>query len=240
MGTSEARGRTQDAPGGASGADGTAAAGGRPGTETRPPALRRDAAANRARMIEAASRAFAEHGPAAGMEDIARLAGVGPATLYRRFPTKDALVAELVRVFYDKLVTLAEEAARRPPGEGLDLFLRTVGRLIAGSRGYLPRTWGELARPEQVRHLRAMTRDLLTDAQRAGLANEELTVSDIAMTVWGIRGVVETSGALAPDAWRRHLDIVMAGLRTPRIAFTQPPLDLDQVDRMTSEPHAPG
>ncbi|MYV51281.1 TetR/AcrR family transcriptional regulator, partial [Streptomyces sp. SID3212] len=201
------------------------------------PALRRDAAENRARMIDAAGRAFAAQGPTAGMEDIACLAGVGPATLYRRFPTKEALVTELVEVFYDKLVTLAEEAGRQPPGEGLDRFLRTVGRLIAGSRGYLPGTWGELARPAQVAHLRGITDRLLSEARRAGVVNDQVTVTDIAMVVWGIRGVVETSGAAAPDAWQRHLDVVMAGLRTPHIAFSRPPLDTGQVDRMTSEPH---
>ncbi|MET9479486.1 TetR/AcrR family transcriptional regulator [Streptomyces sp. NPDC006638] len=206
-------------------------------SKPRRPALRRDAAENRARIIDAAGRAFAARGPAAGMEDIARLAGVGPATLYRRFPTKEALVTELVEVFYDKLVTLAEEAARQPPGDGLDRFLRTVGRLIAGSRGYLPAAWGELARPAQVAHLRGITDRLLAEARRAGVVNDQVTVTDIAMVVWGIRGVVETSGAAAPDAWQRHLDLVMAGLRTPRIAFSRPPLDTGQVDRMTSEPH---
>ncbi|QIQ01132.1 TetR/AcrR family transcriptional regulator [Streptomyces liangshanensis] len=210
-----------------------------PGPRPRRPALRRDAAENRARMIDAARRAFAEQGPGAGMEDIARLAGVGPATLYRRFPTKDALVAELVEVFYDRLVALAEEATRQPPGEGLDLFLRTVGRLIAGSRGYLPGAWGELARPAQVGHLRGITDGLLAEARRAGVVNEQVTVTDIAMVVWGIRGVVETTGTAAPDAWQRHLDLVMAGLRTPYIAFSRPPLDTGQVDRMTSEPPEP-
>jgi AcrR family transcriptional regulator len=196
--------------------------------------LRRDAAENRERILKAAGQAFAERGLAAGMEDIARLAGVGPATLYRRFPTKDALVAELVCAFYDTLVTLADEASQRKPGEGLDGFLRTVGRRIADSRGYLPRTWGELARPEQVRYLRDVTSRLLAEAQHTGLFNNQLTVGDVAMTMWGMRGVIETTGPLAPDAWQRHLDIVLAGLRAERIGFSQPPLNVQEVDRMTT------
>jgi AcrR family transcriptional regulator len=198
------------------------------------PALRRDAAENRERILKAAAQAFAERGLAAGMEDIARLAGVGPATLYRRFPTKDALVAELLTAFYEKLLTLADEATRLPPGEGLDRFLRTVGWHIANSRGYLPRTWGELAGAERVRHLREVTTRLLTEAQQAGLVNEQLTLTDVAMVVWGMRGVVETTGPEAPDAWHRHLDLVMAGLRAERISFSQPPLDTAEVDRMTT------
>jgi AcrR family transcriptional regulator len=200
------------------------------------PALRRDAAENRARILKAASRAFAEQGAAAGMEDIARLAGVGPATLYRRFPSKDALIAELVAAFYEKLLTLADEASRLPPGEGLDRFLRTVGWHIANSRGYLPRTWGELAGPERVDHLREVTSRLLAEAQRASLVNGELTLTDVAMVVWGMRGVIETSGQVSPEAWHRHLDLVMAGLRAERITFSRPPLNTGEVDRMTTQP----
>ncbi|MFD5778629.1 TetR/AcrR family transcriptional regulator [Streptomyces sp. NPDC126933] len=198
------------------------------------PALRRDAAENRTRMLAAAARAFAEHGLAAGMEDIARLAGVGPATLYRRFPTKDLLVSELVAAFYDKLVVLADEASEQPPGTGLELFLRAVGRHIANSRGFLPRTWGECARPEQERRLRELTTGLLVEAQQAGLVNDQLTLTDVGMIVWGMRGVIETTGSIAPDAWQRHLDLVMAGLRAERVAFSQPPLNTRQMDRVVT------
>jgi len=100
------------------------------------------------------------------------------------------------------------------------VFLRTVGRHIARSRGYLPRTWGELAGPERVRNLREATSRLLAEAQQAGLANEQLTLTDIAMVVWGMRGVVETAGPVTPDAWHRHLALVMAGLRAESIGTT--------------------
>ncbi|MDQ1718021.1 MAG: hypothetical protein QOE89_1974, partial [Pseudonocardiales bacterium] len=58
--------------------------------------LRRDAAENRERLLDAAIQVFAEHGLDAGVDEVARVAGVGTGTLYRRFPTKQALIDELV------------------------------------------------------------------------------------------------------------------------------------------------
>lgn len=167
------------------------------------------------------------------LEEIARLAGVAPATLYRRFPSKEALIGELVSVFYGELVGLAEEALRLPPGEGLDRLLRTVGHRIATARGYLPFAWGELAGPEQVGHLRALTGRLLDDAKAAGAVDPRVTVSDVATVVWAVRGVIETAGDLAPDAWQRHLDFVSAGLRRAPEHLSAPPLAMEAVDRIT-------
>ncbi|MEW2548534.1 helix-turn-helix domain-containing protein [Streptomyces sp. NPDC047002] len=195
--------------------------------------LRRDAADNRARIVEAAAAAFAERGRAVPMEDIARRAGVAPATLYRRFPTKEALLAELVAGFYAELVALAEEALRLPPAEGLDRLLRTVGHRIAAARGYLPLAWGELAAPEQVGHLRGLTAAVLERAGAAGAVDPRVTVSDVATVVWALRGVIETAGDIAPAAWERHLDFVAAGLRRGPERLSAPALALGDVDRIT-------
>ncbi|NKQ56078.1 TetR/AcrR family transcriptional regulator [Amycolatopsis sp. K13G38] len=196
--------------------------------------LRRDAAGNRERILKAAALAFGERGLAASMEDIARMAGVGPATLYRRFPTKDALVATLVSDFHNKLVRLAEEATNRPPGEGLEQFLRTAGWHLAASRGFLPRAWTELARREHVRHLRDLTAGLLRQAQEAGVANDQLTVTDVALAIWSLRGVIETAGTIAPDAWQRHLDVIMAGFRAANTDLPHRPVTLGQLERITT------
>src|ERR687887_1130287 len=83
--------------------------------------LRADAARNRARIVEAAKLAFAEAGLDVGVEEIARRAGVGKGTLYRRFPTKEALVRA---IFEDRLAELEQ----------------LVDRLEAG-----PRPWGGFA-----------------------------------------------------------------------------------------------
>ena len=196
--------------------------------------LRRDAEGNRERILKAAGLAFGKRGLATSMEDIARMAGVGPATVYRRFPTKDVLVAALVSDFHDKLVRLAEDAAQRPPGEGLEHFLRTAGWHLAASRGFLPRAWTELARREHVRSLLELTARLLREARDAGVVNDQLTVTDVALAVWSLRGVIETAGAIAPDAWQRHLDIVLAGFRSGEIGLSHRPVGLGQLERITT------
>jgi AcrR family transcriptional regulator len=72
--------------------------------------LRRDAARNRKRLLEAAAEVFAEQGLQASVDDVARVAGVGMGTLYRRFPTKDALIDELVRELLTEDLQDAREA----------------------------------------------------------------------------------------------------------------------------------
>jgi AcrR family transcriptional regulator len=70
-----------------------------------------DAQRNRERLLEAAREAFTEHGPEATLDDIARRAGVGPGTLYRHFPTRDALIEAVFRNQVEKLIAAAERYA---------------------------------------------------------------------------------------------------------------------------------
>ncbi|MFB7495821.1 TetR/AcrR family transcriptional regulator [Streptomyces sp. NPDC056161] len=186
--------------------------------EPQPPAarsLRRDAAENRARLIAAAERVFAEQGTSAGLDDVARAAGVGPATLYRRFGSKEALVREVLQVFFSRLIDLARQAYEEPPQTCLDTFLDTVGWEMAANQGFMHGMWGDLAPAPLVRELSDLTGQLLTKAQHGGGVTTEVTVGDIAAAIWALRGIVHTSGDVAPDAWRRHVTYVLAGFRTP-------------------------
>ncbi len=106
-------------------------------------ALRRDAAENRQRLLDAAATVFSERGLDVGVDEIARVAGVGIGTLYRRFPTKDALVSELVRQVYDDFLALADEALSAPDGEGLEQVLYGTGAILASNRGCLSRMWND-------------------------------------------------------------------------------------------------
>ena len=72
--------------------------------------LRRDAAQNRQRLLDAAEQVFAERGLEASVDEVARVAGVGMGTLYRRFPTKEALIAELVRELLEDVLLLARSS----------------------------------------------------------------------------------------------------------------------------------
>src|SRR5689334_7769664 len=104
--------------------------------------MRRDASENRERVLQAAEEVFADRGPIATLEDVAAAAGVGPATLYRRFANKDALVREVLTRFFQRLIEVAEAAAQEPPEVGLDEFLRTVGVELASKGGLSAPIWG--------------------------------------------------------------------------------------------------
>src|SRR5215207_10413252 len=99
--------------------------------------LRADAERNRERVLSAARKVFAEQGLDASTNEIARRAGVGVATLFRRFPTRDDLVAA---AFADKMtayITAAEDALAAPdPWQGFCDYIEGVCRLQAEDRGF--------------------------------------------------------------------------------------------------------
>jgi AcrR family transcriptional regulator len=170
---------------------------------------RRDAIENRARIVSAAQQVFAEAGSPANLDDVARAAGVGPATLYRHFPTKDHLVRAVLDGFYRRLLDISGAALAAPPAEGLEEFLVTVGHEIAAQRGLASHLWGELAPTEVLAALTDRTRCLLERAQQAQAVAENVTLDDVADTVRAMRGIIEIDGS----AWRRHLDYVLIGFR---------------------------
>jgi AcrR family transcriptional regulator len=176
--------------------------------------LRRDAAANRERLISAAEQVFAERGADAGLDEIARAAGVGPATLYRRFGSKEALVREVLAMFYTRLIELARTAYAEPAATCLDTYLDTVGWQLAANIGLMRGRWGDLAPTALVHDLEALTGELLSKAQDGGGVSAEVSVGDIAATVWAVRGILQTTHTVAPDAWRRHVAFTLAGFRS--------------------------
>jgi AcrR family transcriptional regulator len=174
--------------------------------------LRRDAAENRARLVAAAERVFAERGTGATLEDVARAAEVGPATLYRRFGNKDGLVREVLTVFFTELIGLAQRAADEPSESCLDTYLHTVGWALAAHNGFQHAMWGDLAPAQLVADLKELTERLLAKAKQGGIG-AGVTIDDVAAAIWALRGVIATSGDAAPDAWRRHLRYVLDGFR---------------------------
>jgi AcrR family transcriptional regulator len=201
--------------------------------------LRRDAAENRKRLLDAAAQVFAAHGLDAGVEEIARVAGVGMGTLYRRFPTKDALIAALVRDVLDAMSSLAEAAAARDDGSGLEFFLESASAYQSEHRGCLPRLWNNGLDHESVAHVRRAIGDLLEDAKAHGRVRPEVTATDLTMIMWSMRGVIEATGGVAPDAWRRHLDILVAGLRPTAQRLPHRPITRPQLDRMITSASNP-
>jgi AcrR family transcriptional regulator len=176
--------------------------------------LRRDAAANRTRLVEAAVAVFNDEGLDAGVEQIAQRAGVGVGTLYRRFPTKDALIAHLIEALLRGINCTAQDALAMPDGHGLEHFVRQAADQLAAHRGCLSRLWG-YGDAHDLNVLRRRIARLLRDAQTCGVVRSDADPVDITITLWSLRGIIESAKSDAAAACRRHLDIVFDGLRPP-------------------------
>ncbi len=195
--------------------------------------MRSDAQKNRERLLVAAGQVFEEKGLEASVADVARVAGVGMGTLYRRFPSKEALIEALVSEVLEATIAMAEEAAARPDGTGLEHFLRASSAYLAEHLGCLPKLWN--SDHHLVRRARELIADLLADAQAHGRVRRDLASTDISLAMWSIRGVLETTGSNAPEAWKRHLDLLVAGMRPTDVALGHRPLNQNQVDRILSK-----
>ena len=175
--------------------------------------LRRDAAANRERVLAAAAEVFHEHGLNAGLEDVARRAGVGVGTLYRRFPSREALLEVLLSDLLSVYLDEAERALALPDGAGLAAFVRTVGEVQATPRGCAMRLWSSPAVEELRLRVHAQMAALIADAQRHGACREDVVVDDLVGILVALRGVRETPTTTVALDWRRHLEVCLAGLR---------------------------
>jgi hypothetical protein len=98
--------------------------------------------------------------------------------------------------------------------------------------GCLPKLWN--TDHHLVRTARDLIAGLLSDAQKHGRVRSDLTSTDISLVMWSMRGVLETTRTDAPDAWRRHLDLVIAGMRPADGALAHRALSQAQVDRILS------
>ncbi|MFC4035662.1 TetR/AcrR family transcriptional regulator [Streptomyces polygonati] len=206
-------------------------------TQTRP--MRRDAARNHQLVMEAARAVLAEFGTDASMELIASRAGVGVGTVYRRFPNKEALVDEIAAQILAELVTEARQAIDRADGTGLEDFLREIGRSLSEHHGYADKLVGR-SKASCVEQLRDLIAGLLAQAQDHGRIGPHITLGDVMALVWALRGVVETSGVVVPDAWQRHLEIHLAGFRSPQPPSARPAITREQltrIDSWTRHPH---
>jgi AcrR family transcriptional regulator len=194
--------------------------------------LRRDAEQNRQRLLDAAADVFAEHGLEASVEEIARVAGVGMGTLYRRFPTKDALISALVHDVLSTMLRIAQEGTERPDGTGLEYFLEAASAYQAAHRGCLPRLWNAGLEDDLVQQVRRLIDVILADAKRHGKVRADVTGTDVTIALWAVRGIIETTQGHAPEAWQRHLDIFIAGLRPAADPLPDRELSREKLDKL--------
>ncbi|WP_405984113.1 TetR/AcrR family transcriptional regulator [Streptomyces sp. NBC_00872] len=177
--------------------------------------LRADAARNRARLIEVATRTFAQEGGQVPIQEIARRAGVGAGTLYRHFPTKEALFEAIIADRLQQVIDRIQSRAAADPAEGLFIFLAHMtqqGALDLGLQEALSGSGFDLetALPEVERTFTATIAELLAAAQEAGTVRGDLEVVDVKTLIVGLqamcrfRGASEVAERIAP-AIRRCL-----------------------------------
>lgn len=200
--------------------------------------LRRDAERNRARILEAAQRGFAERGLGITLDEIARLAGVGVGTVYRRFPNKELLIDALFEDRIGEVAALAEAALGDPDGwRALTGFLEGAIALLAGDRGLRELVLGSRYAQNRVEHARArfkpLVEQLVARAQEQGSLRADFRATDFPLMLFMLDAVIATTRELDPDTWRRALGIVLDGLAARRDDATPLPgsaLDDDQID----------
>lgn len=186
-----------------------------PATGPRP--LRADARRNRDRLLETAVRAFSADGPEASLDAIAKRAGVGIGTLYRHFPTREALVEAVYRDQLEKLCDAAAELLETaPPDEALRAWMdRFVGymatkRELAGTlRAVIASGGNPFARSRD--RLTAAITTLLRAGATAGSVRTDVEPEDVLAGLSGI--TLAAGGPERRDQARRLLDLLMDGLR---------------------------
>ena len=184
---------------------------------TRP--LRVDAERNRGRILEAAEAAFAERGLDVALEDVAEHAGVGIATLYRRFPSRDDLIVACFERRLAEYALAAEEALTAPDGwTGFCAYVERICAMQAADRGVkdvLTRTFpnAKALEAHRTRGYELPVR-LIQRAQAEGSLRPDVVPEDLVLMLMANAGVVQGAGVAAPDAWRRYVRLMLDGFRT--------------------------
>jgi len=179
------------------------------------PRMRADARRSRAKLLEAATIAFAENGADAPLEDIARRAGVGIGTLYRHFPTRTDLQAGVFRSQVDAVCETADELIGTvSPEQAFAGSVRAIAGYLITKRGLARALMDSLGKDSELisacsLRMRATLDRLLAHAQQAGVLRPDVSAQDVLRLVHGIVMATET----APQDTDRLLGMMLDGLR---------------------------
>jgi len=204
--------------------------------------LRRDASRNRERVLEAARELCAARGLDVTMDEIARHAGVGVGTAYRRFENRDALVGALFEERMGDYVALAEAALAEPDAwDGLAGFLERSVAMQAADRGLKDLLMSHEHAIDRIGRIRERVRPLIEEligrAHRQGALRADVAAADVAVLSLMLGRVIDFSGDVAPELWRRYLALLLDGLRGERAApaaLPVAPLAREQMDAAMS------
>jgi AcrR family transcriptional regulator len=181
--------------------------------------LRTDAERNRARIIDAATAAFARRGLDVPLEDVANEAGVGIGTLYRRFAGRDELIGACFEQRLAQYAQAAEDALAAPDGwTGFARYVERICAMQAADRGLAHVLNRTLPNAKALEAHRSRGYELsvrvIERAQAEGTLRADVVPEDLALLFMANAGVVEVTRGAARDAWRRFLAIVLDGLRS--------------------------
>lgn len=204
--------------------------------------LRADAQRNLAHILEAARQVFAEQGLEASVAEVAERAGVGTATIFRRFPTKHDLLAAVVE---QRLGEIAERAlhaaASRDASKAFRHFMQEAVESFIGDRGFCEAgPSGLLADPEiraRIDEITASVERVLERAQAAGEVRRDVTSEDIPVLLSAVAQAGLSLEHVTPGIWRRYLDLALDGLHPDgarplsRKAPTRRQIDASRGDR---------
>jgi len=198
--------------------------------------LRRDAARNRERILAAAEEVFAERGLEVSLDDVARHAGVGVGTVYRRFPTKELLAEALFEEHLDRLTELVESGRDAEDSwDGLVSVLTAVCAMQATNQGLREIMLSSSYARDHVRRLRDRLTPAITEAlaraKADGYLRADIVPADMILVELMVGAAAQYTRHV-PDAWRRPLAIIIDGLRAhPDIGpLPVPPLGPDDMD----------
>jgi AcrR family transcriptional regulator len=204
--------------------------------------LRRDASRNRERIVAAARELFAERGLEVTMDEIARHAGVGVGTVYRRFRRREEIIAALFEQRMEDFLALTERSLADPdPWRGLVDFLEQGLAMQAADRGLKELLAGQGHGGESGRRMRArvipIVEQIVARAQAAGVLRPDIGALDLPIVSLMLGQVIDFTHAVEPELWRRYLALLLDGLRSEGGSLPLAPLDPAQLDAAIATLH---
>lgn len=191
--------------------------------------LRRDAERNRQRILTAAAEIFTERGLDVSLDEVARHAGVGVGTVYRRFADKDELVETLFTDYVDNMAAIAERALEIPdPDEALLWFLDQWIGVLAGNVGLRQLLMFATHANDRVPYARnrfaPLVNAIIERARAGGRLRPDLAGTDVPFITLMLSSAAEYAQHVRPEIWRRYLTLIVDGIYTSRDGTTPLPV----------------
>jgi AcrR family transcriptional regulator len=202
-----------------------------------PRPLRRDAERNRQRILRAAAEVFTTRGLQASLDEVARHAGVGVGTVYRRFPDKEALAEALFEERIEAMAALAGKALAEPDSwAGLVSFLDGACTQLATDRGLreilMFATYGRDRTARARARMQPLVTALVERAQRDGHLRSDLRPTDMLFIEFMVSAAARYAEPVKLEIWRRYLVLITDALRPERADTTPLPEPALRPDEM--------